>query len=100
MEYCRACDALHEPPKCKVKYNARKLGGRHAKSKNAALKAAGMACAECGKRFDRCDLVLDHIKPVIDGGAEHDPANHQILCVFCHRRKTREESIWRAKNRG
>ncbi|MCM0622498.1 HNH endonuclease [Nocardioides bruguierae] len=33
----------------------------------------------------------DHIVPVAEGGAEHDPANGQGACTVCHDAKTKTE---------
>jgi 5-methylcytosine-specific restriction endonuclease McrA len=37
------------------------------------------------------DLVLDHIKPLSEGGL-HDRTNLQYLCTKCNREKTNEEN--------
>lgn len=41
---------------------------------------------------------LDHIVPLIDGGS-HGEENQQILCLTCHKEKTKKEASARAKNR-
>ena len=43
----------------------------------------GGACVSCGARFD---LQYDHVIPVALGGAT-TPANLQVLCAPCNRRK-------------
>ena len=47
----------------------------------------GWECQACGKLLGRAEV--DHIKPVLKGGAVHDPANLQALCSSCHIAKTR-----------
>ena len=49
----------------------------------------GWECQVCKKLLGRADV--DHIKPVFQGGAVFDPTNLQVLCVGCHRAKTRLE---------
>jgi len=39
----------------------------------------------------RLATLVDHIKPLNDGGAHCDAANSQSLCTRCHNRKTGEE---------
>ena len=41
----------------------------------------------CGKELGRAQV--DHVVPVMKGGAVSDPANLQVLCVSCHIAKTR-----------
>ena len=49
-------------------------------------------CAECLKagRYTPATLV-DHIKPIREGGARLDMANLQSLCWSCHSQKSIEE---------
>lgn len=47
------------------------------------------ACVDCG-RIDQANHA-DHVVPISQGGARHDVANGQTLCVRCHARKTRAE---------
>ena len=47
----------------------------------------GWECQTCGKLLGLAQV--DHITPVVKGGAVHDPANLQALCVDCHIAKTR-----------
>ena len=44
-------------------------------------------CQACGKLLGMAQV--DHIKPVLKGGAVSAPANLQALCVDCHIAKTR-----------
>jgi len=48
-------------------------------------------CAVCGRVAD----VLDHIKPLCDGGALMDRANLQPICRPCHEQKTLAEQAAR-----
>jgi 5-methylcytosine-specific restriction protein A len=51
------------------------------------------SCADCGAPA----TVVDHIKPVKDGGSFWDPANHQPLCRACHAAKTARDVNARMK---
>lgn len=42
-------------------------------------------------RVKSCDVV-DHIKPIKQGGEMYDLDNLQSLCHSCHNRKTQEEN--------
>jgi len=48
--------------------------------------------------FEECHnpaTVVDHIKPVNQGGDFWDPENHQPMCKPCHDRKTaKEDGRW------
>ena len=45
-------------------------------------------CAECLKKgFVTAAVIVDHIVPIADGGAEMDEKNLQSLCTACHNRK-------------
>jgi len=44
-------------------------------------------CVFCG----RPGQMVDHIKPIRDGGAKLDPENTQTSCYRCHGRKTGSE---------
>jgi thymidylate synthase ThyX len=49
-------------------------------------------CRACGRRFERADLVLDHVVPVAaDLGRALDVENLAPLCKACHRSKTNAE---------
>lgn len=44
-------------------------------------------CAACGWQAN----VVDHIRPVTQGGAFYDVSNLQPLCTSCHNRKSAKE---------
>jgi hypothetical protein len=48
--------------------------------------------------YETAEWHLDHIVPLIDGGA-HDESNMQTLCVDCHKAKTAREATERARRR-
>lgn len=50
----------------------------------AAHMAAEPLCRMCGHLAD----LVDHIVPILDGGAVLDDENLQSLCVACHASKT------------
>ena len=47
----------------------------------------GWECQACGKLLGRAEV--DHVLPVVKGGAVWDPLNLQVLCSGCHVAKTR-----------
>ena len=47
----------------------------------------GWECQVCGKLLGMAQV--DHIIPVLKGGAVSDPRNLQSICVQCHAAKTR-----------
>ena len=54
-------------------------------------------CVMCiAKGYTRPANRLDHIVPLIDGGAD-DESNYQSLCASCHDEKTAEEAKARAR---
>ena len=59
-------------------------------------------CAECYKNDVVCPAnVVDHIKPIAEGGAELDVKNLQSLCTMHHNQKSAREGNKRMyKNKG
>ena len=58
------------------------------------MKRDGYICRGClPDRVSRA-VVVDHIVPLADGGAEHD-GNRQALCQACHDIKTENERVLR-----
>lgn len=53
----------------------------------AAFLRAHPLCVECGA----IGTIVDHVRPVRDGGAVYDPDNLQTLCVRDHNAKTMRE---------
>lgn len=47
------------------------------------------ACSEAGCSSPSTDD--DHVRPIREGGARHDPGNRQALCHPCHLDKTKRE---------
>lgn len=45
-------------------------------------------CEHCGRTFA---TEVNHIVPIIDGGAEYDLDNLEALCTECHKTVTREQ---------
>jgi 5-methylcytosine-specific restriction endonuclease McrA len=41
---------------------------------------------------------VDHIVPVYKGGSVFDESNLQVLCVYCHRKKTNKDVKHRKRN--
>ena len=49
-----------------------------------------VACEAAGRVVPA--KVVDHVKPIKEGGARFDAANLQSLCVSCHNAKSARES--------
>lgn len=58
-------------------------------------------CEECLKEGKRVKAkMVDHIKPIKQGGERFTPSNLQSLCWACHSRKSAEEgSRWGTRRR-
>ena len=56
-------------------------------------------CASCELVYPPNYLRVDHVLPLADGGVDA-LGNIQLLCVDCHRVKTRAEATARAYNSG
>lgn len=50
------------------------------------------ACMECG---DTCDLEIDHVVAVANGGGACWLNNYRYLCKPCHRDKTNKDFAWK-----
>jgi 5-methylcytosine-specific restriction protein A len=63
------------------------------RSARAALLREEPLCRVCraGGRLAPA-TVVDHVRPIKDGGARFDAANLQPLCPPCHNRKTARET--------
>lgn len=75
----------------------RKRGSAGVKDRiNIKTRDCGL-CQEC-RRHGRVTLgrVVDHIKPLWDGGSDEDD-NKQLLCDPCHDEKTIREASQRAR---
>lgn len=58
----------------------------------AVLRNSGGRCEVRRAGCTGVAVHADHVVPVAEGGAEHDPANGQGACQPCHEAKTREET--------
>lgn len=82
--------------------------------RNEALKLARVdrgryKCATCSEIYQRKDVHLDHIEPIVDveKGFENwdifisrmfcDEEGFQVLCKYCHDTKTEMEKVLREK---
>ena len=58
----------------------------------------GFRCPKKGKELDRCEFHFDHVIPLWFGG-ENVYENLQVLCLHCHKEKTKREatarSVWK-----
>ena len=63
------------------------------RSCRAAYLKAHPRCARCASAGRSVVAqIVDHIKPIKDGGARLDWSNLQPLCAACHNRKTAEDA--------
>lgn len=56
------------------------------------LRITSGKCAKSQREYLPQYLVVDHIIPVNEGGSFWDKRNHQVISVFHHSKKTREEA--------
>ncbi len=68
---------------------ARGYGGAWQKLSRAYLQTHWL-CEDCGHRKA---VLVDHVKPIKEGGAMLDPWNLQALCWSCHERKKHVERV-------
>jgi 5-methylcytosine-specific restriction endonuclease McrA len=57
-------------------------------------KRDGECCNSCKLRMYPSELTIDHIEARFDGGSD-DMTNKQLLCVKCHKKKTKRENLAR-----
>lgn len=90
--YC----AQHNPELDEAERNARNPYRRHyrdpqyARNRQHRFERAHGKCESCGIYLQPAAWQCDHIVPVSKGGT-NDITNLQVLCIPCHRRKTRAE---------
>ena len=88
-------DFFEEPRRSRPKFSQRE--------KDALYKEQGGKCKGCGKKFDKRNLTVDHIRPFSEGGGER-LTNLQLLCGACNslkgngtmaqlRKKLREQGV-------
>ena len=56
-----------------------------------------LSCWKCGLVVTEEECQLDHIIPSVEGGSDAYE-NSQLLCLNCHREKTRNENRARRKS--
>jgi 5-methylcytosine-specific restriction protein A len=70
------------------------------RTKALAFQRSNGRCEECGMRLEPCRFAYDHVNP--DGlTGSNDLANCRVLCLACHKQKTRDDvgNIAKAKRR-
>jgi 5-methylcytosine-specific restriction protein A len=90
------CDQHQPKPWANPSANTRLLSRHQRRAFRDAVLTHEPACRNCGSTTN---LRADHIIPVADGGAHHDPNNGQTLCEPCHEAKTRAEQAARRQRR-
>jgi 5-methylcytosine-specific restriction enzyme A len=69
---------------------------RHWRKLQAAYLSEHPLCVMCDAAGFVCQAVLvDHVKPIVSGGAVLDRANLQSLCVRCHAIKSGRDLVTR-----
>lgn len=79
----------------------RGYGRQHAKLREQLLREEPLCriCRERGRKPPRVAIIADHIISIAKGGAIHDVANLQPLCLQHHQEKTLTEQGKRFKRR-
>lgn len=75
------------PKSAKARQRARAYSGTWARVSRRYRRRHPMCEHGCG----RISEMVDHVTPLIAGGARLDPANLQALCCRCHAIKTAED---------
>ena len=94
-------DFFDEPKRSRPKFSQRE--------KDALSKEQGGKCKGCGKKFDKRNLTVDHIRPFSGGGGER-LTNLQLLCGACNslkgngtmaqlRKRLREQGVVKSSSR-
>ena len=95
MSRCLAC--TQAKARTKNAKRAAAPGNGAAKRVRSQLNAAGYgACSGCGDQLPADALQVDHTRALRDGGTDY-LGNLQLLCIACHRIKTREENAKRQR---
>ena len=70
----------------------------HGRLREALLQLTEESCESCERHFPSADLEVDHQVPIWKDPEQdrHALANVQLLCIGCHRQKTRVENRRRA----
>lgn len=69
----------------------RRITGSQRQKRRFNLWIENPHCAHCGRLVDYPDgFELDHVIPLFKGGKDIIE-NCQVLCIECHRKKTKEE---------
>lgn len=53
----------------------------------------GLFCDKCKKHGEYGEFQVDHIRAIINGGEEFNKNNLQVLCLNCHKKKTKVDLI-------
>ena len=90
---CLAC--TQAKARTKQAKRAAAPGNGAAKRVRTQLNAAGYgACNGCGDQLPADALQVDHTRALRDGGTDF-LGNLQLLCIQCHRAKTKDENAKR-----
>lgn len=80
----------HTKPK-KLSSEKKRLRGRRGQERRERiLNRDSCICRHCSKPFPKNELIVDHIIPLFEGGADKDD-NLQLLCLHHNAIKTRKE---------
>lgn len=89
-------DTKEVAPRTKGKYSSKAMSQWYANKKWRRVRASFIQrnplCKECNnKGIVKGAEVVDHIKPISQGGSEYSLTNLQALCKVCHDKKSRRE---------
>ncbi len=79
--------AVYCTRRCQQKFHGRYFWDA---ARHYVLRRDRYTCQVCRVRFRACELDVDHIHEIADGGAWLDYTNLQAICRPCHRAKTQQ----------
>ena len=97
---CPRCQSMLDKLTSRKKYAKRAAApgdGAQQRLRKELNKLGGWRCRECKRHMPACDLEVDHVVALADGGADYD-GNVQVLCKSCHVIKTQRENASRRKS--
>lgn len=66
------------------------MAGRQLQRRRLAVWSRDPHCVACGRLVDMHEFELDHVVALVNGGAD-TADNCQVMCIECHKAKTRRD---------